>query len=136
MEAREPPLVRRNTRKDGPNRAKSQQKCYAAYLSFLIPCLLLFLLVVDTWTVTFSPDSKYIATGSHSGKVNLVGVESGQKEETLDTRSKFTMSIAYVGELVLLIDLWTSSCNLLRGNSMSRTLPFRHLRSVSKLNIT
>ena len=51
---------------------------------------------VDSWTVTFSPDSKYIATGSHTGKVNLIGVESGVKEETLDTRSKFTMSIAYV----------------------------------------
>lgn len=46
--------------------------------------------------MTFSPDSKYIATGSHTGKVNLIGVESGVKEETLDTRSKFTMSIAYV----------------------------------------
>lgn len=50
--------------------------------------------------MTFSPDSKYIATGSHTGKVNLIGVESGVKEETLDTRSKFTMSIAYVSGVV------------------------------------
>ena len=53
-------------------------------------------LTVDTWTVAFSPDSKYIATGSHAGKISLIGVESGKKESALDTRGKFTMSIAYV----------------------------------------
>ena len=53
---------------------------------------------MDSWAVTFSPDSKHIATGSHSGKINLIGVESGVKEDTLDTRSKFTMSIAYVSK--------------------------------------
>ena len=51
---------------------------------------------MDTWTVAFSPDSRYIATGSHAGKINLIGVESGKKESALDTRGKFTMSIAYV----------------------------------------
>ena len=51
---------------------------------------------MDTWTVAFSPDSKYIATGSHAGKISLIGVESGKKESALDTRGKFTMSIAYV----------------------------------------
>ena len=51
---------------------------------------------VETWSVAFSPDSQLIATGSHSGKVNLIGVESGKKESVLDTRGKFTMSIAYV----------------------------------------
>ncbi|XP_074614053.1 superkiller complex protein 8-like isoform X4 [Acropora palmata] len=50
---------------------------------------------VDTWTVAFSPDSRFIATGSHAGKINLIGVESGKKESALDTRGKFTMSIAY-----------------------------------------
>ena len=53
--------------------------------------------------MTFSPDSKYIATGSHTGKVNLIGVESGIKEETLDTRSKFTMSIAYVRKTFIIV---------------------------------
>ena len=51
---------------------------------------------MDTWTVAFSPDSRFIATGSHAGKINLIGVESGKKESALDTRGKFTMSIAYV----------------------------------------
>uniref|UniRef100_A0A671S5Y3 Superkiller complex protein 8 n=1 Tax=Sinocyclocheilus anshuiensis TaxID=1608454 RepID=A0A671S5Y3_9TELE len=50
---------------------------------------------VDAWTVAFSPDSKYIATGSHLGKVNIFGVESGKKEHSLDTRGKFILSIAY-----------------------------------------
>ncbi|ROL52810.1 WD repeat-containing protein 61, partial [Anabarilius grahami] len=50
---------------------------------------------VDAWAVAFSPDSKYIATGSHLGKVNIFGVESGKKEHSLDTRGKFILSIAY-----------------------------------------
>ncbi|MBN3283247.1 WDR61 protein, partial [Polyodon spathula] len=50
---------------------------------------------VDAWTVAFSPDSKYVATGSHLGKVNIFGVESGKKEFSLDTRGKFILSIAY-----------------------------------------
>lgn len=55
-----------------------------------------YFFTVDTWTVAFSPDSRYIATGSHAGKISLIGVESGKKESALDTRGKFTMSIAYV----------------------------------------
>lgn len=54
------------------------------------------LLPVDAWSVAFSPDSKHIATGSHLGKVNIFGVESGKKEFSLDTRGKFILSIAYV----------------------------------------
>lgn len=51
---------------------------------------------MDAWTVTFSPDSKFVASGSHSGKINLYSVESGKQELTLDTRGRFTLSIAYV----------------------------------------
>uniref|UniRef100_K1QRY7 WD repeat-containing protein 61 n=1 Tax=Magallana gigas TaxID=29159 RepID=K1QRY7_MAGGI len=50
---------------------------------------------VDAWTISFSPDSRFLATGSHSGKINLFGVESGRKEESLDIRGGFTLSIAY-----------------------------------------
>ncbi|KAI4826052.1 hypothetical protein KUCAC02_021707 [Chaenocephalus aceratus] len=50
---------------------------------------------LTAWSVAFSPDSKYIATGSHHGKVNIFGVESGKKEHSLDTRGKFILSIAY-----------------------------------------
>ena len=51
---------------------------------------------VDAWTICFSPDSRLLASGSHTGKINLFGVESGKKESALDTRGKFTLSIAYV----------------------------------------
>jgi len=54
------------------------------------------LCVVDAWTVCFSPDSKVIASGSHTGKLNLYNVESGKRETQLDTRGKFTLSITYV----------------------------------------
>ncbi|KAB1257406.1 WD repeat-containing protein 61 [Camelus dromedarius] len=51
--------------------------------------------VLDAWTLAFSPDSQYLATGTHVGKVNIFGVESGKKEYSLDTRGKFILSIAY-----------------------------------------
>jgi len=52
---------------------------------------------VDAWTIAFSSDSRFIASGSHTGKIILYGVESGQKEVQLDTRGgKFALSIAYV----------------------------------------
>lgn len=51
---------------------------------------------VDLWTVAFSPDDKYIISGSHAGKITLYNVESAKAEQSLDTRGKFTLSIAYV----------------------------------------
>lgn len=56
----------------------------------------LFFNAVDAWSLAFSPDSQYLATGSHVGKVNIFGVETGKKEYSLDTRGKFILSIAYV----------------------------------------
>ena len=53
---------------------------------------------VDAWTVAFSPDSRFLASGSHSGKINLFGVDTGKKECCLETRGKFTLSIAYVSK--------------------------------------
>jgi len=70
---------------------------------------------VDTWTVAFSPDSRYIATGSHAGKISLIGVESGKKESALDTRGKFTMSIAYVCLLIIMASFlmsWPVQCTV------------------------
>ena len=52
--------------------------------------------IVDAWTIDFSPDSRFLASGSHTGKINIFGVESGKKESSLDTRGKFTLSIAHV----------------------------------------
>lgn len=50
----------------------------------------------DLWTVTFSPDDKYIISGSHDGKIRIYNVETAKPEQSLDTRGKFTLSIAYV----------------------------------------
>ena len=52
--------------------------------------------VVDVWTLAFSVDSRYLATGSHNGKINLFSVEEARKQTALDTRGKFIMNIAYV----------------------------------------
>ena len=45
-----------------------------------------FVLTVDAWTISFSPDGRFLGSGSHTGKVNLYGVDSGKKEQSLDTR--------------------------------------------------
>jgi len=51
---------------------------------------------VDIWTVCFSPDDKYIVSGSHAGKIHLYSAENGKQEQILDTRGgKFTLSVAY-----------------------------------------
>ena len=55
-----------------------------------------FIFTVDAWTVAFSPDSRFLASGSHLGKINLFGVDSGKKDHSLETRGKLTFSIAYV----------------------------------------
>ena len=51
---------------------------------------------VDVWSVTFTPDSKHIVSGSHAGKINWFSVETGKPEQSFDTRGKFTLSIACV----------------------------------------
>lgn len=52
---------------------------------------------VDLWTVAFSPDDKYVISGSHEGKISLYSVDTVQAEQVLDPQNgKFTLSIAYV----------------------------------------
>ena len=60
--------------------------------------LLFCFLIVDVWTVTFTADSKNIATGSHNGKINVYTVEDGSKSLSLDTRGKFALSTACVSD--------------------------------------
>lgn len=52
--------------------------------------------LVNAWSLAFSPDGQYIATGSFGGKVDLYNSQSGQKEMTLDTQTKFVLSAIYV----------------------------------------
>lgn len=52
---------------------------------------------VDLWTVVFSPDDKYIISGSHAGKITVFNVETARADQFLDTtRGTFTLSIDYV----------------------------------------
>ncbi len=51
---------------------------------------------VDLWTVAFSPDDKYVISGSHDGKITLYSVETAKAESVLDPQNgKFTLSLAY-----------------------------------------
>lgn len=55
---------------------------------------------VDIWTVAFSPDDKYVISGSHDGKISLYDVETAKPEQVLDPQNgKFTLSIAYVSDV-------------------------------------
>lgn len=61
----------------------------------------------DAWTVCFAPDSKNVASGSYTGKVNVFNLETGKKETNfqVDTKGKFTMSISYVSrQLSFILD--------------------------------
>lgn len=49
----------------------------------------------DTWTVAFSPDSRFIATGSQNGAVNMINVTSMIKENTIQLDGKFIYCLAY-----------------------------------------
>ena len=55
---------------------------------------------MECWTVAFSPDGKKIISGSNAGKIHVYNVETGQQEEQLDTRGKYTLSIAYVSHIL------------------------------------
>jgi WD40 repeat protein len=57
-------------------------------------------ILVNAWSLAFSPDGQYIATGSFGGKVDLYNSESGQKEMTLDTQTKFVLSAIYVKKIL------------------------------------
>nr|VZI28720.1 unnamed protein product [Spirometra erinaceieuropaei] len=84
---------------------------------------------LDTWTVAFSPDSRYVATGSHTGCVNMIGVESGKKDSSIDLDGKFTYCLAYspdgtrlaagaINGIVSVCDLQTGSIFPLDGHAM------------------
>lgn len=50
----------------------------------------------DVWKVVFSPDGKQMATGGHTGKIFIYGVNDGAVNRVLDTRGKFILSVDWV----------------------------------------
>ena len=59
--------------------------------------------LVDVWTIVHTPDGRYLATGSHGGKINLYEVDTGTKFTSFDTRGKFTLSVACVRNTMIII---------------------------------
>jgi WD repeat-containing protein 61 len=51
---------------------------------------------LDCWTTAFSPDGQKIISGAQNGIVHFYNTETGQKEQQMDTRGKFVLSLAYV----------------------------------------
>lgn len=50
----------------------------------------------DVWKVVFSPDGKQMASGGHTGKIFIYGVNDGAVNRVLDTRGKFILSVDWV----------------------------------------
>lgn len=61
---------------------------------------------MESWTVAFSPDGKHIMSGAQNGKVHFFDVETGQKQQQMDTRGKFLLSIAYVSLVFHTLVTW------------------------------
>ena len=53
---------------------------------------------MNAWSLAFSPDGQYIATGSFGGKVDLYNAETGHKEATLNNETKFVLSAIFVSK--------------------------------------
>ena len=53
---------------------------------------------VDSYSITFSPDSKLIATGGQEGRISIYNAETGKKistEKKMDTNGKFPLSVKF-----------------------------------------
>lgn len=62
---------------------------------------------MDLWTVAFSPDDKFIISGSQAGIITLYNVETAKAEQTYDTRGKFSLSIAYVCDFSIYLSMFS-----------------------------
>ncbi|KAL5967360.1 WD repeat-containing protein SL1-17 [Taenia solium] len=83
----------------------------------------------ETWSVAFSPDSRFIATGSQSGAVHMIGVESHKLESSIGLDGKFVYCLAYshdgtrlaagaVSGIVSIVDLRTGAIFPLDGHAV------------------
>ncbi len=55
---------------------------------------------METWSIAFSPDGKYLASTGQAGNINIWGTETGKKEQVLAANGKFTMSVAFVSDVL------------------------------------
>ncbi|KAG2185031.1 hypothetical protein INT43_000944 [Umbelopsis isabellina] len=49
----------------------------------------------QAWTAKCSPDGAFVASGSHSGNLNIYKIEDGSQASSLSTKNQFIMSTAY-----------------------------------------
>jgi len=54
----------------------------------------------EVWSVAFSPDARFVASGSQSGNVNVWETETGTKQMVLEDKGKFVLSVAYVSTVL------------------------------------
>lgn len=54
----------------------------------------------ECWGVGFSVDSKFVGSCGESGNVTLWNLQTLQKEQVLNSNAKFTISIAFVSEMI------------------------------------
>jgi WD repeat-containing protein 61 len=52
--------------------------------------------VFSSKSLSFSPDGRILASGTHSGNINLWNVETGQLDHVYETKGRFAMSCAFV----------------------------------------
>lgn len=78
----------------------------------------------DIWTLDFSPDGKYVISGTNSGKILILNVENGNQEQVLDTRGRFTLSLAYVSKNSNNIKLYSLSTKFIFMLSIGVTFIF------------
>lgn len=57
----------------------------------------------EVWKAKFSPDAQIIVAGSHNGDINFFNVKLGEKINSLPTKNKFIISVAYVSFFFLLV---------------------------------
>lgn len=53
----------------------------------------------QAWTAKCSPDGAFVASGSHSGNLNIYKIDDGSQVSSLSTKNQFIMSTAYVCRL-------------------------------------
>mmetsp|Transcript_10275 Transcript_10275/g.11808 ORF Transcript_10275/g.11808 Transcript_10275/m.11808 type:complete len:306 (+) Transcript_10275:172-1089(+) len=50
---------------------------------------------VECWKLAIHPSGEKVASGTHTGAVNIWNIESGELESTLETKGEFALSLAY-----------------------------------------
>nr|CDS32074.1 WD repeat containing protein 61 [Hymenolepis microstoma] len=92
----------------------------------------------ETWSVAFSPDSRFVATGSNAGTIHMIGVESHKQENSIALEGKFIYCLAYspdgmrlaagsISGIVNIVDLRSGAICPLDGHATPvRSVAFSH----------